>query len=146
MASAVSADLKFTVWQVASYSRAWAREDSAPTWSWALIIDNASGGPEANREAHSSTALSSSTAGTTRFTNPNSSASAAEMTSAKYASSNALCSPTRRGSTQEPPQSNANPRFEKISEKRASSEATTRSQPNAKLALIPAATPGTLAI
>src|SRR5438309_11514207 len=80
MASAVSAELKFTVWQVASYSRAWASEDSAPTWSWALIIDRASGGPAAKREAHSSTTLSNSAAGTTRLTNPNSSASDAEMT------------------------------------------------------------------
>src|SRR5204862_6275380 len=83
MASAVSAELKLTVWQVASYSRAWASEDSAPTWSWALIIDNANGGPAANREAHSSTALSSSEGGTTRFTNPPSNASAAEMTMAQ---------------------------------------------------------------
>src|SRR5436305_15029644 len=97
MASAVSAELKFTVWQVASYSRAWANEDSAPTWSWALIIDSASGGPAAKRDAQSSTGLSHSAAGSTRFTKPNSNPLAAVLTSAKEAISEALWRPTPLG-------------------------------------------------
>ena len=58
----------------------------------------------------------------------------------------ALCSPTSRGSTHDPPKSTDSPRRLKISEKRASSLATMRSQPRARLQPAPTATPRTLAI
>ena len=51
-----------------------------------------------------------------------------------------------RGRIQEPPKSTLRPRFEKISVKRARSDATTRSQPSARLQPAPAATPLTAAI
>ena len=88
--------------------------------------------------AQSSTKASSSPAGTTRFTSPRASASLAEMMSANSASSLARCSPTSRGSSHEPPKSIDRPRRAKISEKRASSEATMRSQPRARLQPAPA--------
>ena len=77
---------------------------------------------------------------------PISNASLAEMMSANNANSLALCNPTSRGSTHDPPKSIDSPLRAKISEKRASSEATTRSHPSARLQPAPAATPTTLAI
>ena len=58
----------------------------------------------------------------------------------------ARCMPTSRGNIHEPPKSTTSPRFEKISLKRARSDATIRSQPSARLQPAPAATPLTAAI
>ena len=71
---------------------------------------------------------------TTRFTSPMRSASVASITSARNTSSLARCMPTSRGSTHEPPKSTTSPRFEKISLKRARSDATIRSQPEREIA------------
>src|SRR6266700_182323 len=117
-----------------------------PVFSIVFVIDSATGGPAARRVAQSATNASSSSAGTTRLTMPKRSASAASTTSAKNASSLALCRPMSRGNSHEPPQSSDSPRWAKISEKRAASDATIRSHPSARLAPIPAATPGTFAI
>jgi len=74
------------------------------------------------------------------------SVSDAEMMSPKSASSLARWMPTRRGSSHVPPRSTVRPRLAKISEKRASFDATMRSQPSARLRPAPAATPLTLAM
>ena len=112
---------KLTVWATPSASSACSIVDENDAFRSFFVIDSASGGPAARRPAQSSTKASISAAGTTRLTMPNRSASAAEMMSAKNASSLALCSPTRRGSTHEPPKSMLRPRRAKISLKRASS-------------------------
>src|SRR5262245_43558636 len=65
--------------------------------------------------------------------------------SAKNASSFAFCTPTRRGSSHEVPPSSARPRLAKISEKRARSLASTRSQASARPSATPTHTPSTLA-
>ena len=74
------------------------------------------------------------------------SASLASSMSPSSASSFALCSPIKRGSSHEPPRSIASPRFTKISEKRALSPATIRSQPSARFSPAPTATPFTFAM
>ena len=66
--------------------------------------------------------------------------------SAKKANSLARWRPISRGSSHEAPKSMDRPRFEKIWEKRAVSEATTRSHPRAMLIPAPAAMPPTLAM
>ena len=81
------------------------------------------GGSAASRAARSATTPANSASGTTRFTSPMRSASAASMMSARNTSSLARCNPTRRGSSHDPPKSTLRPRLEKISEKRARSEA-----------------------
>ena len=96
--------------------------------------------------ASSLTVASSRSCGTTRFTRPMRSASAASITSARSTSSLARCMPTRRGSSHDPPKSTTRPRLAKISLNRARSEATIRSQPSARLQPAPAATPLTAAI
>ena len=118
----------------------------APRSSSCLLSERATGGPAASRCAQSSTKASSSSCGTTRLTRPMRSASAASSISASKTSSFALCSPSRRGRTQEPPKSMLSPRRAKISEKRARSDATIRSQPRARLSPAPAATPLTFAM
>src|SRR5262245_426355 len=127
----------------------WSASDrlvASPIVSMRLVSWSASGGPAASRRAQSSTKASSSPSGTTRFTMPMRSASFASSMSPSSASSFALWSPTSRGSSQEPPRSMASPRLTKISEKRALSPATIRSQPSARLRPAPTATPFTFAM
>ena len=107
---------------------------------------SAMGGPAARRLAQSATNASTSASATTRLTRPMRSASCAPMISASSANSFARCMPTRRGSTQLPPKSKDRPRLANISEKRAVSEATTKSQMRAMLQPAPTATPRTLAM
>src|SRR5581483_2672254 len=146
IASAVSLDEKFTFCTTASASRACASDIAIELFSSFLLMLSVFGGPAANRRAQSSTKASSSDAGTTRLTRPISIASFAPMMSANSTSSFALCKPMRRGNTQDPPKSIESPRLAKISEKRASSLATIKSHPSARLSPAPAATPPTFAI
>ena len=119
MASAVSFDAKFIACAVSSNSSASAIDTEKDWLSSRFEIDSWTGGRAASRARAPSRSLARSSAGTTRFTRPMRSASAASMMSAKNTSSFALCRPTSRGSNHEPPKSTLRPRFEKISEKRA---------------------------
>ncbi|MCG3189996.1 MAG: hypothetical protein LKCHEGNO_02548 [Burkholderiaceae bacterium] len=74
------------------------------------------------------------------------SASSAASLSPVIARPIALARPTSRGSSQVPPQSGTRPIFENAWMKTADRAATTRSQPSAKFAPAPAATPLTIAI
>ena len=74
------------------------------------------------------------------------SASSAGSLSPVIARPSARARPTSRGSSQVPPQSGTRPIFAKAWMKLAERAATTRSQPSAKLAPAPAATPLTAAI
>ena len=73
-------------------------------------------------------------------------ASSAGSLSPVSARPSARARPTSRGSSQVPPQSGISPIFEKAWMKLALRAATTMSQPSAKLAPAPAATPLTAAI
>ena len=146
MASAVSSVPELTDWAMPSASSASSIVIENEFESRRLVMPRAIGGPAARRLAQSATKASSSPAGTTRLTSPISAASFAEMMSAKSASSLARCMPTRRGRSHEPPKSMVSPRRAKISEKRACSEATMRSQPRARFMPAPTATPFTLAM
>ncbi len=143
--SMVSRLPKLTVWAHPSASSAWEKLVAREFESIRLVICRARGGPVAKRWAQPSTKSSTSSSGKTRFTIPSSRASWAERISASSASSLALCMPTRRGSSHVPPKSTESPRRAKISEKRALSPATTRSQPRARFIPAPTASPVTLA-
>ncbi|OGL20020.1 MAG: hypothetical protein A3K12_13100 [Candidatus Rokubacteria bacterium RIFCSPLOWO2_12_FULL_71_19] len=146
MASPVSSVVMFTLWAMPSCSSASSSVTEKALVSSRLVSPSAMGGPAASRSAQPLTKASSSAAGTTRFTRPISAACLAEITSAKKANSFARCMPMSRGRSQVPPTSTLRPRREKISEKRAVSAATIRSQPSARLQPPPAATPLTLAM
>ena len=146
MASGVSLVPKFTVCAAPSSSSASSMVTFIELLSMRLLCAIAIGGEATRRAAQPATNASRSASGSTRLTRPSSFASAASTMSPKNASSLAMCRPTRRGNTHEPPKSSERPRREKISEKRAVSDATTKSHPNARLHPAPTATPRTLAM
>ena len=146
MASAVSSVKKLTVWHRASSSTACCMVTDMALLSSVLVIDKAKGGPAARRCAQPSTNASSSRSATTRLRMPSSLASSADRMSAKYASSFARCRPISRGSSHDDPPSTDRPRREKISEKRALSDATVRSHARARPMPAPAAMPRILAM
>jgi hypothetical protein len=82
---------------IASSSRRSRRDSSDASCSIFFDQPIAFVGPLASRSAHSLVAAWRSAAGTTLFTIPSVSASAAERSSPKKMSSLALCSPTIRG-------------------------------------------------
>ena len=90
-----------------------------------MVIDSAIVGPAASLAAHSSTSGVEVAAGTTRFTRPIANASVADRAAPRRTPAPSPGAGRRAAaSTQLPPPSIDIPRFEKISMKRASSDAT----------------------
>ena len=110
------------------------------------VATSARVGSAARRAASASTSALKAASSTHFQIRPRRTASSAPSLSPSIASAIALARPTRRGSSQVPPQSGIRPIFENAWMKLAERAATTMSQSSAKFAPAPAATPLTAAI